>query len=419
MDIVAETLVGWRAAGQCCALARVLGTGRSAPLAPGSAMAVSDTGELIGGVSGGCVDAAVYSICQEVIADGRPTTAVFGPDGHELFSVGPTCGGTIEVLVEPIGVVPGLAGAASDLNGPIGVDARLCGVAPHPIDRVVAARQQGRAVVVATVVDGPCAGEWAVWDGDDDEVPQWARGPVAEAVARTGGIAATPADTATDPDPATDPTAATAAAATAAADPAADPDPAATTANTAVLEVPVAGAPARVFVQALTPPRLLVFGATAFAEALVPLGALLGYQVTVCDARPVFARPERFPAAAEVVRCWPHEFLRRTPVDSSTAICVLTHDPRFDVPLLVEALRTNAGYIGAMGSRRTHTERVQSLRAEGLAEADLQRLSSPIGLDLGARTAAGTALSIAAELVAHHRGGTGARLRDSAVAIHR
>lgn len=376
MDIVADTLVGWRASGRRGALARVISTGRSAPLAPGTAMAVSDTGELVGGVSGGCVDAAVYTLCQEVIADGRPATAVFGPGGDELFAVGPTCGGTIEVLVEPVDV------------------------SSHPLDRIVAARRQGRAVVVATVVDGPRAGEWALWCGDDDdEVPQWARGPVAAAVAQGADTAAAHTSAAHTSDAHT-------AAATAPA-------------VTGVLVTEVGGAPTRVFVHVLGAPRLLVFGATAFAEALVPIGARLGYRVTVCDARPVFARPERFPAAAEVVRCWPHEFLRETRVETSTAICVLTHDPRFDVPLLVEALRTDAGYIGAMGSRRTHAERVASLLQEGVGEADLLRLSSPIGLDLGARTAAETALSIAAELVAHRRGGTGTRLVRSDGAIHR
>jgi len=186
-----------------------------------------------------------------------------------------------------------------------------------------------------------------------------------------------------------------------------------------VVPAEIAGRASRVFVHPLVAPRLLVFGATAFAEALVPLGAGLGYRVTVCDARPVFAAAGRFPAAEQVVRCWPDEFLRRTPVDATTAICVLTHDPKFDIPLLLAALNTAAGYVGAMGSRRTHAERVARLSELGVSEAELSRLSAPIGLDLGARTAAETALSIAAELVAHRRGGTGARLVEMDTSIHR
>ncbi|UVE96504.1 XdhC family protein [Dietzia sp. B32] len=370
MDIfVAETLARWRSAGIACALARVVATGGSAPLAPGTAMAVSATGDVVGGVSGGCVDAAVYTLCEQALADGRPALARFGPDGDELpdplLDVGPTCGGSLEVFVESL--------AAED--SPPG--------AVHPADRLIAAARERRAVVAATVLDGPCAGQWMVVGGDggtgvdDDEAPPWARGPVAAAIAEGRGTGVTTAGLTT------------------------------------------AGLPARVFLHRLDPPRLLVFGATAFAEALVPLGAQLGYRVTVCDARPVFAAAERFPAAAEVVRCWPHEYLAGTRVDASTAICVLTHDPRFDLPLLVEALRTRAGYIGAMGSRRTHTQRMTDLRAEGVPEAALQRVHSPIGLDLGARTAAETALSIAAELVAHHRGGTGSPLVGMDAAIHR
>ena len=363
METVAETVSRWRAEGIPCALARVVATGGSSPLATGTAMAVSATGEVIGGVSGGCVDGAVYTLCREVTADGRPTTAVFGPDGDELLAVGPTCGGSLEVLVE---YVPPHGG--------------------HPVDRVTAALREGRPVVTTAILEGPRAGDWTVLVGDDDEAsphPGGHRGD--DSREHPGGpIRARAAEMLGRP-------------------------------GTAVVASPAG----RVFVQSLAPPRLLVFGATAFAEALVRMGALLGYHVTVCDARPVFVAPERFPAAAEVVRCWPHEFLRRTRVGPSTAICVLTHDPRFDIPLLTEALRTDAGYIGAMGSRRTHTERLTSLREAGVGESELRRLRSPIGLDLGARTAAETAVSIAAELVAHHRGGTGAPLTGLEMAIHR
>jgi xanthine dehydrogenase accessory factor len=145
----------------------------------------------------------------------------------------------------------------------------------------------------------------------------------------------------------------------------------------------------------------------------------LGYLVTVCDARPVFANPARFPEAHEVVCEWPHDFLARTVVDERTVICVLTHDPKFDVPLLEVALRTTAMYIGAMGSRRTHADRLARLRERGLTETELARLNSPVGLDIGARTPEETAVSIAAEIVQRRWGGTGQRLSDIAGAIHR
>jgi xanthine dehydrogenase accessory factor len=140
--------------------------------------------------------------------------------------------------------------------------------------------------------------------------------------------------------------------------------------------------------------------------------------VTVCDARPVFATKSRFPDADEVVVDWPHRFLAGADVDERTAICVLTHDPKFDVPVLEVALRTPAGYIGAMGSRRTHEDRLERLRSVGMTDQELARLRSPIGLDLGARTPEETAVSIAAELIQLRWGGTGRALTNTAGRIH-
>ena len=170
-------------------------------------------------------------------------------------------------------------------------------------------------------------------------------------------------------------------------------------------------------------PRMLVFGAIDFAAALAQQGSVLGYRVTVCDARPVFATAARFPWADEVVVDWPDRYLSAQvhagAVDSSTVICVLTHDPKFDVPLLDVALRLpEVGYVGAMGSRRTHQDRLRRLRETGLSDTQLSRLASPIGLDLGARTPAETAVSIAAEIIARRWGGAGCSLRDTDGRIH-
>jgi xanthine dehydrogenase accessory factor len=163
---------------------------------------------------------------------------------------------------------------------------------------------------------------------------------------------------------------------------------------------------------------MYVFGAIDFAAAVARVGKFLGYHVTVCDARPVFATRARFPDADEVVVDWPHRFLAGVEVDQRTVIAVLTHDPKFDVPALEVALRTPAGYIGAMGSRRTHEDRTARLREAGLTDEELARLRSPIGLDLGARTPEETAVSIAAELIQLRWGGSGRALTDTEGRIH-
>ena len=174
-----------------------------------------------------------------------------------------------------------------------------------------------------------------------------------------------------------------------------------------------------VFVMSYAPPaQMFIFGAIDFSAALVRVGKILGYRVTVCDARPVFATKKRFPDADEVVVDWPHRWLEKQEVDERTVIAVLTHDPKFDVPALQVALRTNAGYIGAMGSRRTHEDRLVRLMEAGMTDAECERLHSPIGLDLGARTPEETAISIAAEIVQARWGGSGARLAETAGPIH-
>ena len=166
------------------------------------------------------------------------------------------------------------------------------------------------------------------------------------------------------------------------------------------------------------PPRLLVFGAVAFAESLVKMGKLLGYHVTVCDARPIFATPERYPEADEVVRDRPDRYLAATETDARTAVCVLTHDEKFDVPVLRQALAMPLNYIGAIGSRKTCAHRVDRLKDLGVPQQDLDRLRSPIGLDLGAHTPEEVAVSILAEIIAVARGGTGRPLHDTEGPIH-
>jgi len=174
-----------------------------------------------------------------------------------------------------------------------------------------------------------------------------------------------------------------------------------------------------VFIQSFAPPpRMYVFGAIDFASAVARVGKFMGYRVIVCDARAVFATRERFPSADEIVVAWPDEFLKTAEVDGRSVITVLTHDPKFDVPVLKQALDTPAGYIGAMGSRRTHDNRTARLKEEGVTDEQLARISSPIGLDIGARTPEETAIAIVAEIVALRTGHSGGRLAERSGPIH-
>ena len=176
-----------------------------------------------------------------------------------------------------------------------------------------------------------------------------------------------------------------------------------------------------VFIESFAPPpRMIIFGAVDFTAALARAAKLLGYRVTVCDARAVFATPQRFPMADEVVNDWPHRYLVKVgeELGPRDAVCVLTHDHKFDVPAITAALETQVGYIGAMGSRRTHTDRVRRLREEGVDDAALDRVMAPIGLDLGARTPEETAVSICAEIIALRTGRKARSLRDADGPIH-
>ncbi|HEV2348200.1 MAG TPA: XdhC/CoxI family protein [Actinocrinis sp.] len=286
MHDLAETLRCWQARGEPYALATIVAATGSSPRGAGPALAVDTGGAAAGSVSGGCIDAEVYELCQEVLRTGESLHRSFDADPADSFAPSLSCGGTIEVAIRRVDPSEEAAGLPED--------------------------------------------------GGPDERP-----------------------------------------------------------------------------------RMLIFGAVQFADALAAMGRLLGYRVTVCDARPVFATPARIPDADEVIVEWPHRYLASTRVDSSTAVCVLTHDPKFDVPVLLEALRSPAGYVGALGSRRTCADRVQRLRDAGLGDAELSRLRAPIGLDLGGTSPQQVALSICAEIVASAHGGTGRPLRDTAGPMHR
>ncbi|NKQ25745.1 XdhC family protein [Streptomyces galbus] len=365
---IAEELHRWVEQGREFAVATVVAVGGSAPRQPGAALAVDADGTAVGSVSGGCVEGAVYELCRQALEDGRTVLERFGYSDDDAFAVGLTCGGVIDVLVTPV--------RAGDPARPV-------------VAAALAAATDGGAAALARIVSGP------------DELRGRAM-LVRPDGSHEGGFGAHPE---------LDRTVAAEAGAFLDAG------------RTGTLEIGErgsrCGSPLTVLVESsVPPPRMIVFGAIDFAAALVRVGRFLGYRVTVCDARPVFATPARFPEADEVVVEWPHRYLERTEVDGRTVLCVLTHDAKFDVPLLERALRLPVAYVGAMGSRRTHLDRNRRLREAGVTDLELTRLRSPIGLDLGARTPEETALSIGAEIVANRRGGSGVSLTGAHTPIH-
>lgn len=372
MRDVMDELLAWWEAGEVVGVGTVVATFRSAPRPAGASMLVGPGGVAVGSVSGGCVEGAVYELAESVVASGSPVLQRYGFSDDDAFAVGLTCGGILDVFVEKVSreTFPELGEVAGDIAA--GRPVSVATVIEHPNPALV-----GRRLVVRP--EGPASTGSLGSARADDAV-------FADAV---GLLAAGRNETLTyGPDGER------------------------------------RGQGMRVFVASYAPrPRMLVFGAIDFAAAVARVGSFLGYFVTVCDARPVFATKSRFPAADEVVVSWPHKYLagevEAGAVDGRTVICVLTHDPKFDVPLLEVALRIpEIGYIGAMGSRRTHDDRERRLREAGLSDDELARLSSPIGLDLGARTPEETAISVAAEIIALQWGGGADRLRNRQGPIH-
>lgn len=364
MREIIDEIRTWFTNGEPFVLATVTRTWSSAPRPIGTAMTVSQSGEVVGSVSGGCVEGAIYEVAQEVLKTKKSQSVTYGVSDDSAFSVGLTCGGTIEIFIQY-------------------VDKKSF---PN-FELVANAIKEDRPIAIATLIQGrEQIGDRIIFDdkeiygtlnseGLDHSVVEDGRGFLNQGKTHT-------------------------------------------------MKLGVNGErrmdQLSIFFESYAPaPRMIVFGGIDFAAAVVRVGKLLGYHVTVCDARGLFATKRRFPDADEIIVAWPHKYLPTVAVDDRTVLCVLTHDPKFDVPVLEIALRTNAGYIGAMGSRRTHEDRLARLREAGMTESELSRLHSPIGLDIGARTPEETAISIAAEIISSMTGGTNRPLSGGTNPIHR
>ena len=323
MRELAETIERWRARGDRVALATVVATRRSAPRPVGSKLIVSERGELLGSVSGGCVESDVAVTAAEVIAEGTPRLLTYGIDDEQAWSVGLPCGGEIDVFVE-----------------------RFEGELPDSAEPAVA----------LTVLTGERAGEHRLLLGDEVE-----------------------------------------------------PGP------SRVLELDGE----TVFAEVLgPPPRLIVVGGIDTAEELCRSAKALGWRTAVADPRPGLVTRERLPSPDELVVAWPAEALEQLAPGADTAVVVLTHEERLDVPALVSALASEAFYVGAIGSRRTQGKRRERLLEAGVGEEELERLAGPAGLDLGGHSPAETALSILAEVLAVRAGRSGGRLVERSGPIH-
>src|SRR3954467_1498786 len=323
MESVLTQAGRWRELGRKVAVATVVATRSSAPRPIGSKLAVSESGELAGSVSGGCVESDVVLAAQEVLAGGEPRLITYGITDEMAFGVGLPCGGEIDVFVEEL-------------------------------------TEAERPDVTLTVVAGEGVGERLHDPELEQEARRRARSHVLELEDRT------------------------------------------------------------VFADVEAPPtRLFVYGAVDTAEALCRAAKLLGWQTVVADARASFATPARIPSADELLVTWPDEAIAAVEPDLGTAVIVLTHDDKFDLPLIRAALASDAFYIGWIGSRRTQERRRDLLREEGLTDDELHRSAGPVGLVIGAVILGETAVSMLGEILATRAGRAGGRLKDANISIHR
>jgi xanthine dehydrogenase accessory factor len=326
-------------------------------------MLVDDRGSIEGSVTGGCVEAALVDEAQRILAGGAPRVVTYGVSDEEALGVGLMCGGTVRVFVHEYGdgalETLEAAAAARDADGPVARATLLDG---------------DRAGASISVLDDRVVGSLGVTELLDRSVERDARGQLDEGVSRIRRYGA---------------------------------------------GGEVMGSELGVYIQAFaTPPRMVIFGAIDFSAEMAKVASDIGYRVTICDAREPFARSPRFSRDAEVVVDWPDRYLTDQELGPRDVVLVFTHDPKFDEPALLAALASGAGYVGALGSRRTQERRAERLREAGLDERSIADIHAPCGLDVGARTPSETAISILAEVIAVRTGRSGESLRMTRGPIH-
>jgi len=348
----------WQASGEKLAMATLVQVRGSAPRLPGARLVLSESGAMLGSVSAGCVENDVYEHGRQVLASGQPQLVTYGIEKEAAFEVGLSCGGSIDVLVEPFapGTLWKALREAVETREPA---ALAMAVQPAPL--------RGRKLFLAgAAVVG------AIDPALDAEIEALLR----RACQPGSGVAR-------------------------------------------VVAMPWQNAEAEIFIEPLLPAaRLFIIGANHTAIALCRMAKELGYWVTVIDPRAVFATPERFSEVDELLHVWPDEFFAGRPLDPYSFVVALSHDAKFDVPALACALRADTGYIGILGSRRTHASRLEMLREQGFGDADFARIHAPIGLDLGGRAPAEIALAILAEMQAVRYGRGAGALKDRQAPIH-
>ena len=371
MRDVLPDLLAFRERGERVGRAVLTRVDGSAPRPEGASLLVSDRGSMAGSVSGGCIEGAVFSEIQDAIAAGRPALLSYGVSDETAWSVGLACGGTFEILVQP-DVPADVQRAASGEGGAV-VATVLRG--PDGAAGALVLEGSGRSRETREVHDG--VGAPGAHDGPLSGAAGHVRLAIADAAARALDAEAS-----------------------------------------GTVAIPVRGEHGEVFVEVFLEvfpprPRLIVFGGVHVAVALVRLARELGYRTTVADGRAAFANRDRFPEADELLVAWPEEAFARIGLDRASYVAVLTHDPKFDEPALAIALRSDARYVGAIGSRRTQAARRERLLAHGVTEAELARLHGPIGLDLGGRGAGEIALAILAEMTAVRYGASGRPMMEA------
>jgi len=344
----------------CATLVERIG---SAPLDPGAQMLIDDSGDIEGSVTGGCVEAALVEEASRILAGGDARVVTYGVSDEEAAGVGLMCGGTVHVFVHELGedTLPALDAVAAARD------------ADRPVARAMLLEGE-RAGATISIVDDEVAGSLGVTELLDRSVARDARGQLDEGVSRTRRYGA---------------------------------------------GGEVMGSDLAVYIQAFSSaPRMVIFGAIDYSAEMAKLAGDVGYAVTICDAREPFVSSPRFSRSAEVVVDWPDRYMEGRELGPRDVVLVFTHDPKFDQPALLAALDSGAGYVGALGSRRTHRKRVERLREAGLDDEQLATIHAPCGLDLGARTPSETAVSILAEVIAVRAERSGESLRETSGPIH-